>query len=136
MARTMTPEEQSVFEEAVAALAKLPKRQPITVAKAMGKIGTDARTAVRFLSILERMEILDRSGGEAGKPLLWTRKPAGPKALPPPTMQERAAAAGAARKLRSSLWDAAAMGAESVLHIDYSRRRSAWIGMWENLPGF
>lgn len=62
--------------------------------------------------------------------------PRAPKPLPPPTMQERAAAAIAARALRAVIADHTKLGERSVLHIDYSRRRSEWIERWSGVPGF
>lgn len=60
-----------------------------------------------------------------------------PKPLPPPTMQERATAAEAAKALRLALVDPSAMGEPSTMHIDYSRpRRAEWITTWAKLPGF
>lgn len=59
-----------------------------------------------------------------------------PKRLPPPTMQERATAAIAARALRAAIADPSTMGDKRVMHIDYSRRRAEWITTWANLPGF
>lgn len=60
-----------------------------------------------------------------------------PKPLPPPTMQERAAAAEAARALRAVLADHTKLGARSTMHADLSRpRRALWISTWAGLPGF
>jgi hypothetical protein len=60
-----------------------------------------------------------------------------PKPLPPPTMEERAAAARSARALRGVTERSEALGEPSVMHVDYSRqRRSEWIMTWANLPGF
>ncbi|MEN3213571.1 hypothetical protein PUR23_26615 [Methylorubrum populi] len=59
------------------------------------------------------------------------------KPLPPPTDQERAIAASAARALRSAIADPSTMGKRSVVHIDLARpRRSEWQDTWSNLPGF
>ena len=136
MSRPPTVEEIAIIESATRALAKLPKRKPITVAYVMKVLGEDTRTSVRFLRILEEAGLLIRSGGGPGQPLLWNRI-VKPEPIPAPTMIERAAAAEAARKLTACLWDATAMGAEGVMHIDYSRpKRSEWIWTWENLPGF
>ncbi len=55
----------------------------------------------------------------------------------PPTMQERAKAAEAARALRRAIADPSTMGGESVGHIDFARpRRAVWFTTWANLPGF
>lgn len=62
-----------MLEEAVATLGKLPKRKPITVAKVMSTLRVDTRTAIRLLTALERIELLERSGGEPGECLLWSR---------------------------------------------------------------
>ena len=60
-----------------------------------------------------------------------------PKSLPPPTMQERADAARAARALRAAIADPSTKGDERTMHVDYSRpRRGEWITTWSNLPGF
>ena len=60
-----------------------------------------------------------------------------PKPLPPPTMQERAAAANAARALPAAIDGRTALGDERTMHIDFSRpRRAEWITSWSNLPGF
>lgn len=60
-----------------------------------------------------------------------------PQPLPPPTMQERAVAARAARALRAAIADPSTAGAKTVAHVDYSRpRRGEWWETWANLPGF
>ena len=59
------------------------------------------------------------------------------KSLSPPTMQERADAANAARALRAAIADPSTVGARQTMHVDYSRpRRAEWITSWANLPGF
>lgn len=58
------------------------------------------------------------------------------KRLAPPTMQERAEAARAARALRAAIDDPSTMGAKQTMHVDYSRRHAEWITTWTNLPGF
>jgi hypothetical protein len=51
-------------------------------------------------------------------------------------MQERAAAAAAARALRAVIADHTKLGARNVMHVDYSRpRRGVWIETWDGLPG-
>ncbi|TGD98073.1 hypothetical protein [Methylobacterium nonmethylotrophicum] len=60
-----------------------------------------------------------------------------PKPLPPPTMQERAAAAIAAQALRAVIADHTKLGTRSVMHVDMSRpRRGVWIEWWSGVPGF
>lgn len=57
--------------------------------------------------------------------------------LPPPTMQERADAAIAARALAAAIADPSAMGQRSVAFLDFSRpRRGECHVTWANLPGF
>lgn len=57
--------------------------------------------------------------------------------LPPPTMQEREAAAIAARALTAAIVDASTMGAHSVTFLDFGRpRRGECHITWANLPGF
>jgi len=59
------------------------------------------------------------------------------KPLPPPTMQERADAAIAARALRGAIADPSTMGERHVVHADLPRpRRGEWWETWTNLPGF
>lgn len=59
-----------------------------------------------------------------------------PKPLPPPTMQERAAAAVSARQLKAML-AGAPRGDERTAFIDGGRpRRGECIRTWGNLPGF
>lgn len=60
-----------------------------------------------------------------------------PKPLPPPTMEERAKAAEAARQLRAVAADPSLAGEKIVAHLDFSRpRRGEWHTTWANLPGF
>ncbi len=49
-----------------------------------------------------------------------SKRPKVPKTLPPPTEQERATAAEAARALRAALDDPSTMGTRSSMHIDLS----------------
>ena len=57
--------------------------------------------------------------------------------LPPPTRQDREAAAIAAEALKAALIDPTTMGKRSVVHLDFSRpRRGEWHVTWSNLPGF
>lgn len=57
--------------------------------------------------------------------------------LPPPTMQERADAAIAARALATAIADRSTMGQRSVAFLDFSRpRRGECHVTWSNLPGF
>jgi len=67
------------------------------------------------------------------------------RVLGPPTDEERAIAAEAAKALRRSIEDPATMGAESVVHIDFGAarhgstwlpKRAVWITSWANMPGF
>lgn len=56
---------------------------------------------------------------------------------PAPTLQDRAAAAEAARALRRAIDDPSTIGAPSTGHIDMCRpRRGVWFTTWANLPGF
>ncbi|GJD60227.1 hypothetical protein [Methylobacterium frigidaeris] len=58
------------------------------------------------------------------------------KPLPPPTMQERAAAARAARTLHAVIADHTRLGERNVMHIDMTRpRRGVWIERWSGVPG-
>ena len=57
--------------------------------------------------------------------------------LPPPTRQEREAAAIAAEALTAALADPATRGVPSVMHLDFSNpRRGECHITWSNLPGF
>jgi hypothetical protein len=57
--------------------------------------------------------------------------------LPPPTAQERAEAAVAARQLRECWPDPVRMGDRTSAHLLLSHpRRSTWLTTWANLPGF
>ncbi|MDH2313080.1 hypothetical protein [Methylobacterium brachiatum] len=57
--------------------------------------------------------------------------------IPPPTMQERADAAIAARALRAAIADPSTMGVCRAVHADLARpRRGEWWETWDNLPGF
>ena len=57
--------------------------------------------------------------------------------LPPPTRQEREAAAIAAEALTAALADPAIMGERSVAFLDFSNpRRGECHVTWTNLPGF
>lgn len=57
--------------------------------------------------------------------------------LPPPTMQERADAAIAARALAASFADPSTWGERSVAFLDFSNpRRGECHVTWANLPGF
>lgn len=57
--------------------------------------------------------------------------------LSPPTTTERETARAAAIALRAAIADPTTMGAQSTMHIDYSRpRRGEWVTTWDNLPGF
>jgi len=57
--------------------------------------------------------------------------------LPPPTMQERADAAIAARALAAAIADPSTRGQSSVMFLDLSRpRRGERHITWSNLPGF
>jgi hypothetical protein len=60
-------------------------------------------------------------------------------------MEERAAAAEAARALRLSIADPSTKGDESTVHIDFAAsrkngvrlpRRAVWITRWAGVPGF
>lgn len=54
-----------------------------------------------------------------------------------PTQDERDQARVAAAALRLAIADPSTMGAEAVMHIDFSRpRRGVWLTTWANLPGF
>ena len=58
------------------------------------------------------------------------------KPLPPPTPEERKAAAEAAKALRVAL-DGGEWGKPSTVHFSLSRpRRGVWMTTWANLPGF
>ena len=57
--------------------------------------------------------------------------------LPPPTMQERADAAIAARALAAAIADPSTRGERSVAFLDFSNpRRGECHVTWANLPGF
>ncbi|MCJ2092108.1 hypothetical protein MKK67_06285 [Methylobacterium sp. J-072] len=60
-----------------------------------------------------------------------------PPKLPPPTRQEREAAAIAAEALAAALADPATMGERSVAFLDFSNpRRGERHITWASLPGF
>lgn len=60
-----------------------------------------------------------------------------PKALPPPTAEERERARVAAAELRAAIADPAVRGQWRTVHADLSRpRRGQWWTTWDGLPGF
>lgn len=79
-----------------------------------------------------------RNWTKAPEPEKPSKRPkSSPKTLPPPTEQERAIAAEAARALRAALDDPATTGTRSSMHVDLARpRRGEWWTTWANLPGF
>ncbi|GJD92878.1 zinc-finger-containing protein [Methylobacterium iners] len=80
------------------------------------------------------------SGVDYDQVAKWARterkRPAKPKPLPAPTMQERATAAEAARALRAALAEPAEWGEPGTMHADLARpRRGMWFTTWSKLPG-
>jgi hypothetical protein len=59
-----------------------------------------------------------------------------PKRLPEPTREERERARQAAQAMRAVAAGEMKAGERGVMHIDFTRRRSAWLVTWANLPGF
>lgn len=56
--------------------------------------------------------------------------------LPPPTQEERAAAARSAQAMLAAIEDPALRGKAQTMHVDLSRpRRGEWWTTWTGLPG-
>ena len=58
-----------------------------------------------------------------------------PPNLGPPTREERERARQAAEAMRKVIAREMPAGERGVVHIDFTRRRSAWLVTWSNLPG-
>jgi hypothetical protein len=60
-----------------------------------------------------------------------------PQPLAPPTMEERAEAARAARALVAAIADPSLKGEPQTYHLDLSNpRRGLWVTKWSGVPGF
>lgn len=71
--RQITDGEAEALTEAFEAIGKIRRPNGFTLRDVMTAMGSDHRTAIKLMQLLERVGALVRSGGGPGEALVWTK---------------------------------------------------------------